>query len=139
MTRRRAHGYTLLEVVIAFGVLALALTLLLGILTQSSRQVRWSGDAGRAALLAESLLDRVDLEGPLREGRRDGELEDGRYRWTLDVRRWRDPAQPPGPVDPSAPRLVELALTLSWGEGGPRERLALRSLRLVPAGLEAAP
>jgi len=138
---RRAHarGYTLLEVVIAFGVLALALTMLLGILTNSSRQVRWSGDAGRAALLAESLLDRVDLEGPLREGRRDGVLEDGRYRWVLDVRRWRDPARPPGPVDPSAPRMMELQLSMEWGEGGPRERLALRSLRLVPPGLEAAP
>lgn len=137
MTRARARGYTLLEVVIAFGVLALALTMLLGILTNSSRQVRWSGDAGRAALLAESLLDRVELEGPLREGRRDGVLEDGRYRWALAVRPWRDPKRPPGPVDPAAPRLMELEVTLEWGEGGPRERIALRSLRLVPAGLEA--
>ena len=139
MSRTRARGYTLLEVVIAFGVLALALTLLLGILSNASRQVRWSGDAGRAALLAESLLDGVDLEGPLREGRRDGALEDGRYRWALEVRPWRDPASPPGPVDPSAPRLMELRLSMEWGEGGPRERLALRTLRLVPAGLEAMP
>ena len=137
MSHRRARGYTLLEVVIAFGVLALALTMLLGILTNSSRQVRWSGDAGRAALHAESLLDRVDLEGPLREGRRDGVLEEGRYRWALDVRPWRDPTRAPGPVDPAAPRLFELDLTIEWGDGGPRERIALRSLRLVPAGLEA--
>lgn len=136
---KRARGYTLLEVVIAFGVLALALTLLLGILSNSSRQVRWSSDAGRAALLAESLMDGLDIEGPPREGRRDGVLEDGRYRWMLDVRRWRDPALPPGPVDPAAPRLMQLELTLEWGDGGPRERLALRSLRLVPAGMDATP
>lgn len=138
MTRRRARGYTLLEVVIAFGVLALALTMLLGILTNSSRQVRWSGEAGRAALLADSLMDRIDLEGPLREGRRDGVLEDGRYRWQLAVRRWSDATRPPGPVDPSAPRLMELEVTMEWGDGGPRERIALRSLRLVPAGVEAS-
>lgn len=138
MNARQARGYTLLEVVIAFGVLALALSLLLGILTNSSRQVRWSGDAGRAALHAESLLDRFDLEGPLREGRRDGELEDGRYRWALDIRPWRDATRPPGPLDPAAPRLLELSLTVEWGDGGPRERIALRSLRLVPAGLEAS-
>lgn len=137
--RRGARGYTLLEVVIAFGVLALALTMLLGILTNSSRQVRWSGDAGRAALLAESLLDRVDVEGPLREGRRDGQLEDGRYRWTLDVRRWRDPATVGAPVDPAAPRLLQLDLVMQWGEGMPRERVQLRSLRLAPAGVEALP
>lgn len=137
MSRARARGYTLLEVVIAFAVLAMALTLLLGILTNSSRQVRWSGDAGRAALHAESLLDAMDVEGPPREGRRDGVLEDGRYRWVLDVRRWRDPALAAAPLDPAAPRLVELQLTVEWGDGGPRERLALRSLRLVPPGLEA--
>lgn len=139
MSRTRARGYTLLEVVIAFGVLALALTLLLGILTNASRQVHWSGDAGRAALHAESLMDAVDVEGPLREGRRDGDLEDGRYRWVLDVRRWRDPALAAAPLDPAAPHLFELQLTMEWGDGGPRERLALRSLRLVPAGLEAGP
>lgn len=138
MNARGARGYTLLEVVIAFGVLALALTLLLGILTNSSRQVRWSGDAGRAALLADSLLDEMELQGPLREGRRDGELDDGRYRWELQVRPWRDPARPPAPLDPAAPRLLEIQLTLAWGEGGPRERLALRSLRLAPAGVEAS-
>lgn len=138
MNARGARGYTLLEVVIAFGVLALALTLLLGILTNSSRQVRWSGDAGRAALLAESLLDGIELEGPLREGRRDGELDDGRYRWEMQVQSWRDPARLPGPQDPAAPRLMEVQLTLAWGDGGPRERLALRSLRLVPAGVEAS-
>lgn len=139
MNRRGARGYTLLEVVIAFGVLALALTLLLGILTNSSRQVRWSADAGRAALHAESLLDRVDLEGPLREGRRDGVLEDGRYRWALDVRPWRDPARAPAALDPAAPRLLELELAIEWGDGGPRERIALRSLRRAPSGPEAAP
>lgn len=139
MNARRARGYTLLEVVIAFGVLALALTMLLGILTNSSRQVRWAGDAGRAAMHAESLLDAHEMDGPLREGRRDGDFEDGRYRWELDVRPWRDPKRPPGPQDPAAPRLMELQLTVTWGDGGPRERVALRSLRLVPAGLQATP
>jgi hypothetical protein len=33
---------------------------------------------------------------------------------------------------------MELEVTLEWGDRGPRERLALRSLRLVPAGVEAS-
>lgn len=138
MTRRAQRGYTLLEVVIAFGVLALALSMLLGILTNSSRQVRWSADAGRAAMHAQSVLDEVDLSGPLREGMRDGTLEDGRYRWQLQIRPWTDPVRPQAPRDPAAARLMELRLEMEWGDGGPRERLALRSLRLVPAGLEAS-
>ena len=48
MTHRQ-RGYTLLEVIVAFALLAMALTLLLGILSGSARQVRQSADAGRAA------------------------------------------------------------------------------------------
>ena len=137
---RRARGYTLIEVVVAFAVLAVALTLLLGTLTNSSRQVRWSADAGRAAMLAQSVLDELDTNGPLRAGDRDGELEDGRYRWQLHVAPYRtNAAASTQPVDPNAPVLLALDLTMTWGDGGPRERLELHSLRLVPANLGAPP
>ena len=139
MTRRLARGYTLIEVIVAFAVLAVALTLLLGTLTNSSRQVRWSADAGRAALLAQSVLDQADTEGALREGQRDGVFEDGRYRWQLRVRRDEAPAAAGQPVDPNAPSLYTVDLTMRWGEGGPRERLELHSLRLVPSNPGAPP
>ena len=134
--KRRQHGYTLIEVVVAFGLLALALTLLLGTLTNSTRQVRWSSDAGRAALLSQSVLDRVEMDGPLRAGDRDGELEDGRYRWHLQVRPYETAA---GPVDPNAPVLLALDLTMRWGEGSPGETFALHSLRLVPPNAGGSP
>ena len=41
--------------------------------------------------------------------------------------------EPPAVVDPFAPQLLSLQLTVLWGEGGPRERLQLHSLRLVQA------
>ncbi|MFC0676915.1 prepilin-type N-terminal cleavage/methylation domain-containing protein [Lysobacter korlensis] len=134
----RQRGYTLIEVIVAFALLALALTLLLGTLSGSLRQVRWSGDAGRAALHAQTLIDQLGVGEPLRPGTRGGELEGGRYRWTLEVERWRDQAMPAAPQDPAAPQLLELRLAVQWGEGGPRERLQLRTLRLQPAGLEAS-
>lgn len=126
------RGYTLIEVLVAFAVLAGALTLLLGILTGASRQVRWADEAGRAALHAQSLLDQVGFGESLQPGQREGDFEDGRYRWTLAVEPWRDPAvPPPAALDPGAPRLLRLQLDVRWGEGGPRERLRLESLRLV--------
>ena len=134
---RRERGYTLIEVVVAFGLLALALTLLLGTLTNSTRQVRWSADAGRAALMSQSVLDRVETEGPLREGDREGQLEDGRYRWQLQVRRYEATAGQP--VDPNAPLLLAVDLTMRWGDGGPRETFALHSLRLEPPNAGTSP
>ena len=132
------RGYSLIEVIVAFALLALALSLLLGTLSGATRQVRWSGDAGRAALHAQSLMDTVGVGEPLRPGQRNGEFDDGRYRWSLQVNPWSDGLPVTGPVAPADNRLYELVLTVRWDDGGPRERLQLRSLRLVPADLQAA-
>jgi general secretion pathway protein I len=139
----RQAGYTLIEVIVAFGVLALGLTLLLGTLSGATRQVRHADVAGRAALHAQSLLDQAGIGESLQPGQTDGELEDGFYRWTLDVEPYLDPgAPPPGPEALAAPQLMQLVLTVRWG-ASPRERLQLATLRLVApdplAGMGAVP
>ena len=133
--RSSMRGYTLIEVIVAFALLAAALTLLLGTLSGAARQVRGSADAGRAALYAQSVMAQVGVGEVLKPGRTDGEFEDGRYRWALDVQRWNDPLKPANALDdPSAPQLLEVRLGIEWGEGGPRERLLLRTLRLMAPG-----
>lgn len=129
--RRRQHGYTLIEIIVAFAILALGLTLLLGTLSGATRQVRAAGDAGRAALHARSLLEEFgNLPQPTR---RDGDLEQGRYRWHLVVEPWRDPSMQnlAPPIDPSKPRLMHLRLQVAWGDGAPAQRIEATSLRLV--------
>lgn len=131
-TRRRQLGYTLIEVIVAFAVLALALTLLLGTLSGAAKQVRWADEVGRAALHAQSLLDQTGVGEALQPGRSEGDFEDGRYRWSMEVEPWRDPArQDVTLLDPMAPQLLQLTLAVEWGEGGPRQQLRLQSLRLV--------
>jgi len=138
---QRARGYTLVEVIIAFAVLALALALLLGTLSGATRQVRWADDAGRASLHAQSLIDQLGVGEALAPGRTQGGFENGRYRWQLDVSPWRDPAQPPAaeqPQDLSAPVLLAVSLRVAWGDA-PNQQLQVSSLRLVqpePAGAE---
>lgn len=139
---RTARGFTLIEVVVAFALLAFALTLLLGAMTRATAQVGRAELAGRAALHAQTLLHEAGVVEPLVPGVREGALEDGRFRWTLEVAEWRDPLAPPvppaaaQPYDPAAPRLLELDLVVAWGGGGERERLRVHSLRhvRVPAG-----
>jgi general secretion pathway protein I len=129
--RARQRGYTLIEIIVAFAILALGLTLLLGTLSGATRQVRAAGDAGRAALHAQSLLDEFgNLPQPQH---RDGELEQGRYRWRLDVEPWQDPSPTVAapPVDPNAARLMHLRLQVEWGDGSPVQRVEATSLRLV--------
>lgn len=135
------RGYTLIEVIVAFALLALGLTLLLGTLSGATRQVRVAADGGRAALHAQSLLDELDMDAPLRPQQRDGDFEDGTYRWRLNVQPWREPnaEAPVAPVAVQGPRLLEVELDVEWGDGRPGQRLSVRSLRLTTDTSEAAP
>lgn len=136
----KQRGYTLIEVIVAFAVLALALTLLLGTLTGASRQVRRAADAGRAALHAQSLLDQTGIGESLRPGHTQGDFENGRYRWAMDIAPYADPSQPaaPAPNELAAPQLLQITLSVQWGDR-PGQSLRLRSLRLALPGLEAPP
>lgn len=128
---RRARGFTLLEVLVAFALLALALTLLLGSLSGASRQVGQTERVGRAALHGQSLLAGLGVEQPLRTGQVQGELEKGRYRWDLQVEAWRDPTI--GAVAQqalTAPRLLRVRLVVAWGDAE-HERMSWDTLRLV--------
>ena len=132
------RGFTLIEVVIAFALLAFALTLLLGAMTRATSLVRRADMAGRAALHAQSLLHQAGVGESLATGATEGTFEDGRFRWSLQVTEWRDPdplvAAAAGATrlrDPGAPRLLELELVVAWDAGGPRERLEVQSLRAV--------
>jgi general secretion pathway protein I len=133
------RGYTLIEVVVAFALLAFGMSLLLGSLTNATKQVRASDEYGRAALHAQSILDQTGVGEALVVGERGGSLENGRYRWEMSVTPYADPSAPPRQTEIlGAPRLLQLDLTLRWGEAGPRQTLQLCSLRLItPTDLNA--
>ncbi|MEF9979074.1 MAG: type II secretion system protein [Thermomonas sp.] len=133
-------GFTLIEIIVAFAVLALGLTLLIGTLSGATRQVRQAGDAGRAGLHAQTLM--AEYASALQKPASfDGELDEGRYRWQLRATPWQDPTPRAGPArtDPGAARLLHVQLDIEWAEGGPQERLEVSSLRLVLPAQGSAP
>ena len=135
----RQYGYSLLEVLVAFALLAAALSVLLGALSTAARQVGRAEDEGRARLHAQSLLAGLGIESPLVSGQRSGDWDDGRYQWTLTVTPWQDPAGVPatGLPDAGGPALLQLQLQVRWGEH-PAEQLQVDSLRLVHPPLAGA-
>jgi general secretion pathway protein I len=135
--RRRARGFSLLEVIVAFALLALALTFLLGALSGAARQTRHAQHISRASLHAQSLLAQLGSEGRLAPGRAQGTFDQGRYRWSLDVDPYLDPADArtaPAPV--GAPQLRQVTLEVRWGDAA-GEAMRWQTLRLVP-GAERA-
>ena len=134
---RRARGFSLLEVMMAFALLTVGLGILIAILGGGLLQVRQAGDASAATLHAQSLLDQIGVLGPIEPGESAGELDDGRYRWTLVITEIEDPLPPPAPNADGvpiesvgrqlgAPLLYRVQLDIGWGE----DDLA-RSLRFV--------
>jgi general secretion pathway protein I len=131
------RGYTLIEVIVAFALLALALTVLLGSLSNAARQVHWADGAGRAALYAQSLLDQTGVGEPLQPGTRQGVFEDSRYHWTLVTRPYTEPGSPTQAATADGAQLFEITLDMDWGTS-PAQRLHLQTLRLSRQGLATA-
>ncbi|MGE8279011.1 MAG: type II secretion system protein XpsI [Stenotrophomonas sp.] len=119
---KHQRGYSLIEVIVAFALLALAMTLLLGSLSGAARQVGMADGYGRAALHAQSLLAAAGVEAPLAAGRQQGQWEQGKYRWTLQVSPYTEPRQ-------TQARLWLLDLQVSWGDEA-QQQMRWRSLRL---------
>ena len=136
-SRRRQHGFTLLEVIVAFALLALALSLLLGSLSGASRQVRDSADSSRATLHAQSLLAQLGAGEALQPGRQQGGFEGDRYQWQLDVVPFADPLAARAQLDPGAPQLLDVRLAVRWG-GERGQAMEWRTLRLAPPDINQA-
>jgi general secretion pathway protein I len=82
--RRLQGGFSLLEVVVAFAILALSLGVLLQIFSSAMNATSLSGTYSRAAALAEARLDLVGVEIPLEPGGDAGATDDG-FRWQLVI------------------------------------------------------
>ena len=79
-------GFTLVEILVAFSVLALALGALLPAFSGGLKSIGASESYVRASLLARSTTDRVGIEIPLEEGEYSGTAEDG-FDWSVQIRR----------------------------------------------------
>ncbi len=133
--RRRAAGFSLLEVLAAFVVLALVGTALFRIFAGALGNASLSDEYSRATLYAESRLATQGVETPLRESTQQGSSDDGKYAWTARI----TPDKPPGSTpdldastDLMPVRLWRIAVTVSWaGPAGGDRSIALTTDRLA--------
>lgn len=133
----RQHGFTLIEVVAAFSILALGLGLSMGIATGAIGQARRAATFTEAALHARSLLDTSGAGERLEEGSTQGDFDD-RYHWTLDVMPWEPELVEGMPVPAlqsvSPVELYHLMLVVRWEENGGERQARFSTLRaLTPA------
>lgn len=132
-------GFSLLEVLAAFVVLALVGTALFRIFSGALGNASLSDEYSRATLYAESRLASPGVETPLREGVQQGTSDDGKYSWTARVEPYRTPGSTPdldATVELMPVRLWRIAVTVSWpGIAGSDRSIALATVRLAPKEL----
>lgn len=127
---RHQSGFTLLEIVVAFSILAVGLTVAAQIATGAMRQTRLGADHTDAALYAQSFLDAYGVGKPLEEGEDSGEFNE-KYRYDVLVEPYTSPLTPD--MDPSSmpATLMKVTLTVRWGDGDRERHSTFETLRAM--------
>jgi general secretion pathway protein I len=134
--RRAQGGFTLIEMVAAFFIFALAFALLVGSASAGLRKVRLAGESTRAALYAQAKIDSLGVTEKLEEGSEQGRFDED-YRFELEVKKTEPPPASNGNLDQIPVDLYRIDVTVRWGERGHDRSAHFATLRAVGAG--AAP
>jgi general secretion pathway protein I len=125
-TARSQRGFSLLEVIAAIMLLAIAFTALMKVAGASISLTHNAAEHSEAAMWARSLLDSAFVGEAVRPGSSSGRF-DQRFRWKLDVTPWHQAVAPP----PDAPlQLYQLDLDVLWGPPAHPRSAHFRTLRL---------
>lgn len=122
-------GFSLLEVLVAFSILALSLGVLMQIFSGGLRNVDQSTHHAQAVAIAKSLLARVGTETPVVAGEQRGEFNE--YSWQLSLQALEDPPESGQPMALSLFGLMGVTVNVEWQDGpAGRRSLTLNSTKL---------
>jgi len=125
MSPTRRGGFTLIEVLVAFAILALVLTALLRVFSTGLDSIGVAERYASATMLARSVLDEIGAEIPLVADELSGDAGDG-FTWNVEIAR----SAVIAPIVDAESWLVpyDVAVTVTWEGGG---SLTLTTLRLA--------
>ncbi|MGE5097624.1 MAG: type IV pilus modification PilV family protein [Betaproteobacteria bacterium] len=130
-SRNRQVGFTLIEIVVAFVMLALVLVTSFEIFTGGMRRAGELQEYSRALELAQSKIAAAGTEEPFKEGETQGETEDGHFRWAVAVRRTDEGAPAQGQSNNNPYALFRVDVRVTWAGADSREH----SIALATMGL----
>ncbi|NNJ93237.1 MAG: prepilin-type N-terminal cleavage/methylation domain-containing protein [Halobacteria archaeon] len=129
LSNRRQQGFSLIEILVAFMILAMSLTVIYRIFSGGLRNVALSEDYARAVLVAESQLAAIGISEPLVRGVSSG-IWGERFRWQQVVESY----QPWQQHKELSTQLLAYRITVNvdWEHAGSSRQVSLSSVRLKP-------
>lgn len=124
------QGFSLLEILVAFAILAVSLGVLLQIFSTGLRSATLAEDYSKATLHAQSLLAALGTEFPLTEGVIEGRIDD-RFHWRSTVSQFYEDSPGNNSFKGTAYRV---SVEVFWEDPGQARSVVLESLRLSPTG-----
>ena len=132
------RGFSLLEILVAFTLLALAMGILMQIFSRGVNGAGLADKYAKATMMAESKLAAVGVESVLQAGETTGKFDDD-FQWRLSIAPYVEPAAKDATVNPvdiealMATRLYEVALTVSFQSDDSRERQVTLNTLMIGA------
>jgi len=125
----RQQGFSLLEILVAFSILALSLGIILNIFSTGLRTAIISEEYIQATAIAESLLAKTGTEFPLEETNNQG-IDNDKYHWRIEILPFTGLA---GDFDAEQfpVNAFRVDISVTWQEGKTSRSMVLTTLKLT--------
>jgi general secretion pathway protein I len=127
------RGFSLLEILVAFSILALSLGVLMQIYSDSARNADLAHDQAQATSLAQSLLADASLQ-PAQDATEQTGSWNGKYQWKMQIAPFEESDSEGSTTAQLSPALVDLwqiTANVTWA-GPPTRSVTLTTLRTYP-------
>lgn len=136
--RFRQTGFTLLEVLVSFVLMAMAVVVIAQSFSGGLRNLARTDSYGIAALVADSQLAQVGIVYPVEVGEFDqADVEEDpesglreKYHWSIAIEPYALELADETLETPVQQQLFQVKVNVDWEEGGERKHLQITSLRL---------
>jgi general secretion pathway protein I len=117
----KQRGFTLLEVVVAFVLLAVVLVMAFEVFSAGLARTGMFEDRSQALMIAQSQIASAGVEQAMREGESSGVSVDRRFQWTTRITRT-DEGLKSGQPAPSTFVLYRIDVLVTWQDAQGRQQ-----------------